>query len=333
MGYGGGGSGGGGSGGGGSGGGSAGGAMGVSGTGAVVGRTKKFLGSRAIMAGGATPNRNTIDFWNIPVLSSALDFGDLSIGRQHLSGCSSGIRLVNFGGAASPDTSRIDYNTFLTLGDATDFGEMVGQRASGANRMASAPDGSRGVFMGGTSPTTGLSTIDYITIGTTGNAIEFSKMTANRDGQAGCSDGVRGLTAGGNPPQNHVEFVNISNLSDAVDWGEIPVAQIFAGNAGTSDGSRGVFVGGYGGGTDNRDNVQFVTIGTLGQAVDYGELFNGAYGASNSSDGSRMCTGGGNEPTGYATTIQYHQISQGGKALDFGEITQARGMGNHDSGG
>ena len=257
MGYGGGGSGGGGSGGGGSGGGSAGGIIGgVSGTGAAVGRTKKFLGSRAIMAGGETPNLNTIDFWNIPVLSSALDFGDLSVGRGHMSGCSSGIRLINFGGNDSPDTSRIDYNTFLTLGDATDFGEMVGQRASGSNRMSSAPDGSRGVFAGGTSPTTGLSNIDYITIGTTGNSIEFSKMTANRDGQAGCSDGVRGLTAGGNPPQNHVELVNISNLSDAVDWGEIPVAQIFSGDAGTSDGSRGVFVGGYGGGTDNRTTVQ-----------------------------------------------------------------------------
>ena len=107
----------------------------------------------------------------------------------------------------------------------------------------------------------------------------------------------------------------------------------FSGNGGTSDGSRGVFVGGYGGGTDNRDNVQYVTIGTLGQSADYGELFNGNYGATNSSDGTRMCTAGGSEPTGYATTIQYHQISQGGTALDFGEITQARGMAGHDSGG
>ena len=332
MGYGGGGSGGGGSGGGGSGG-VTGAIGGVSGASAAVGRTKKFLGSRAIMSGGSTPNRDTIDFWNIPVLSSALDFGDLSIGRQQMSSCSSGIRLVTFGGNASPDTSRIDYNTFLTLGDATDFGEMVGQRASGSNRMASAPDGNRGVFMGGTSPTTGLSNIDYITIGTTGNAIEFSKMTANRDGQAGCSDGVRGITAGGNPPADAAEYFNIGSLSDSVDWGEIAVAQIFAGNSGTSDGSRGVFVGGYGGGTDNRDNVQYVTIGTLGESVDYGELFNGAYGPTNSSDGSRMCTSGGSEPTGYATTIQYHQISQGGTALDFGELTQARGMAGHDSGG
>ena len=113
MGYGGGGSGGGGAG-GGSGGGSAGGVIGgVGGTGAAVGRTKKFLGSRGIMSGGATPNRNTIDFWNIPVLSSALDFGDLSIGRQHMSSCSSGIRLITFGGNNPPDASRIDFNTFF----------------------------------------------------------------------------------------------------------------------------------------------------------------------------------------------------------------------------
>ena len=46
-----------------------------------------------------------------------------------------------------------------------------------------------------------------------------------------------------------------------------------------------------------------------------------------------MCTAGGSEPTGYATTIQYHQISQGGTALDFGELTQARMAANCDSGG
>ena len=76
------------------------------------GKIRKFLGSRCISSGG-TPNVNTIDFFNIPVLSGALDFGDLSVSRQHLMGVSSGIRCVHYGGNNPPDTSRIDFNTFI----------------------------------------------------------------------------------------------------------------------------------------------------------------------------------------------------------------------------
>jgi hypothetical protein len=55
---------------------------------------------------------------------------------------------------------------------------------------------SRGIFSGGT--TGGFSNVmDYITIATTGNAIDFGDLTVARESAAGVSNGTRGVTGGG----------------------------------------------------------------------------------------------------------------------------------------
>jgi hypothetical protein len=59
-----------------------------------------------------------------------------------------------------------------------------------ASTLASCSSTTRGVFAGGTSPT---NVIDYVTIETTGNAIDFGDLTVARSGLAGCSNGHGGL--------------------------------------------------------------------------------------------------------------------------------------------
>ena len=300
-----------------------------------VGNNRKFMGGRGIMSGG-TPNVDTIDYCTIGIVSDAIDFGNLSVARQHLSSGSNGSRIIHFGGNGPADTSRIDFSNAMSLGDATDFGEMAGERASGSNRMGSAPDGNRSGYAGGTSPTTGLSNIDYVTIGTFGNSIEYGLMLGNRDGQAGVSDGVRGVTAGGNPPSDAMEYWTIGRAGDAVDFGELAAAQIFAGSSGASNGSRGVFVGGYHGGSNFDSTIQYITIGSLGDGVDYGECAgggNGGYGHAVISDGERAIGTGGSDPGGNTTQMNYFPIASGGFPIDFGELTQGRTAHGASSGG
>ena len=42
-----------------------------------------------------------------------------------------------------------------------------------------------------------IDTIDYWTFASPGNATDFGDMTNNRGGLAGCSNGTRGIGAGG----------------------------------------------------------------------------------------------------------------------------------------
>ncbi len=73
----------------------------------------------------------------------------------------------------------------------------------------SATGGARGVFAGGYAPGN-VNTIDYITISTTGNALDFGDLTVARNAVIGCSSNNRGLFAGGGGLiPNVIDYVTI----------------------------------------------------------------------------------------------------------------------------
>ena len=67
------------------------------------------------------PAVNVIDYINIETTGNATDFGDLTVIRYSLGGCSSSTRGV-FGGGnnGSNRTNVIDYITIATVGNATE---------------------------------------------------------------------------------------------------------------------------------------------------------------------------------------------------------------------
>ena len=73
------------------------------------------------------------------------------------------------------------------------------------------------------------------------------------------------------------------------------------------------------------DNViNYLTIATLGDALDFGDLIDTAqYGAGVVSSPTRVCFGGGTRP-GVTNRISYVQITSTGDAIDFGDLTAAR---------
>ena len=213
---------------------------------------------------------------------------------------------------------------------------MFGYRTIGfggkASRGGCSGPGDRGLYGGGETNRV----IDYITISTTGNAIDFGDLLNYQQQGGVCNGGCqRGLFSGGNggwpEKQNElISYVTVDTLSDAVDTGDLTEARRFM--AGVSNGTddRGVYMGGYvvGGSPPERDTIEYVTISTAGNATDFGDLLVGTRnttGVSNASDRGVTCNG--RVAAVYQVdTLQYITISTTGNATDFGDATTASYM-------
>ena len=80
--------------------------------------------------------------------------------------------------------------------------------------LATSPDlqtgGTRGILMGGGAPSPSYNTdkIQYITIQSTGNAVDFGNMEQNTTYNACSSNSVRGISGGnGASPSNKIDFI------------------------------------------------------------------------------------------------------------------------------
>jgi len=98
----------------------------------------------------------------------------------------------------SPNALR-EWNFYAYLCDIddTDCSEPISSSTSyGAikipERLSATSNSTTGIFGGGSTPTL-LNTIDYVTIASVGNAIDFGDLIAPIDGLAACSDGHGGL--------------------------------------------------------------------------------------------------------------------------------------------
>jgi hypothetical protein len=224
-----------------------------------------------------------------------------------------------FGGGYGPSTASnntIDYITISTTGNAIDFGDLVSPRQG----LASCSSSTRGVFAGGETPVN-FNLIDYITISSTGNATDFNgDLATARFGLTGLSNQTRGIFAGGgNPAINTIEYITIaSEGQNTQDFGDLSAAKRRL--SAVSSSTRGVFAGG----APSTNVIEFITISTLGNAADFGDLFTGRYSMNrgNAANSIRGLFAGGFASPAYVNTIEYITISTLGNAQDFGDLTR-----------
>ena len=232
-------------------------------------------------------------------------------------------------GGASPETNTIDYITIATLGNALDFGDLTQAR----RRPSAASSATRGVWYAGRFSGSYQTTVDYITISATGNAFDFGDTTVAGMGGAGTGNDIRGLFVGGynnsiNPTirnQDNISYITFSSLGNASDFGSLTQARRELGACSSS--VRGVFMGGKFTTTapsySNAGNtIDYVTIASTGNALDFGDLINTIATGSSLSSTTRGVYGGGSP--GMSNQIQYITIASTGDAIDFGDLTQAR---------
>jgi len=227
------------------------------------------------------------------------------------------------GRSPSSDTNIIDYVTIATTGNAQDFGDLS-KASLGGSALASS---TRGLSATGYDAPTQDNIIDYITISSTGNAFDFGDLiTAFQYGNA-CSSSTRGLFANGlqNIPANvynsTINAVTIASKGDAFDFGDVSFARRSSNN-GISNGTRGIFGGGNYGPT-LLNTIEFVTITTLGNGQDFGDLLEPLTNISSCSNSVRGLYGGGGTPSA-VNTIQYITIASIGDAIDFGDLSTVR---------
>ncbi len=220
---------------------------------------------------------NIIDYVTISSTGNALDFGDLVVNRFGAGAASNSVRGLFAGGYQPTGTifaQSIDFITIASLGNASNFGDMI-DKITGSSGVASS---TRAVFLGGCkaeSPTGVFNTIQYVTITTTGNAQDFGDLTQARDFGGAFSNSVRGILGGGdtetpatNNETNTIDYITISSLGDATDFGDLTLIRQRI--SGCCSSTRGIFGGGLTPGYVN--TIDYVTIMSTGNAQDFGDL-------------------------------------------------------------
>jgi len=102
----------------------------------------------------------------------------------------------------------------------------------------------RGVIGGGFSASdTYTNTLQYITIGSTGNSTDFGDMTIAATSRAGMASITRGVYSGGSTGSNSnvIDYITILSTGNATDFGDATTAHNPNANTGASSSTRGVF--------------------------------------------------------------------------------------------
>lgn len=264
---------------------------------------------------------------------SKIVLGRLSDGQSIGFGSIQSVYVANergvWAGGRSPDTNTIDYVTISTTGDAQNFGDLtLARRGNGA---ASNGASDRGVFAGGLygSPSS-TDRIDYITISTTTNASDFGNLTVSRQWAAGTSNGVldRGIFAGGDSRTNLIDYITISSTGDAADFGDLTEAKYRTGAVSNATNNRGVVAGGTLTGNDDPNTIEYITISTTGNAIDFGDLLTRLDYTTGTSNGvnDRGVYGSGLLGANSTNVIEYITISTPSNSQDFGDLSFAGGM-------
>ena len=242
-----------------------------------------------------------------------------------------GARGLTGGGYSSSKLDVIDYINISSTGNAIDFGNLSESRYN----VASFSSSTRGIWGGGgVSPTSPNKTdrIDFVTIASTGNAVDFGNLVEARYGMGACSNQTRGLFGGGYRPSpntdmvNFVDYITIASAGNANDFGDLTVARQYLSAAASS--TRGLFLSGRTGTGPYTfyDTIDYVSIPTLGNAQDFGNLLSAiSFGQSASNSTRAIYASNENTPT---NTIQYITISTNGNASDFGDLTANQQQGS-----
>ena len=296
------------------------------------GRTDQRGRGRGVYAGGYVASGYLKDMYYIEIQSqgNANDFGDLNkAGNATGGGCGSATRGIHMGGTTPTSLEEIDFFTFATTSNATDFGNLeiaVGYNAALSNQT-------RGVCVGGRggSPLAPTNHIQTITIASTGNATDAGDLTQSRMALGALASPTRGVIGGGyNAPAsptvnyNTIDFITLSSVGDATDFGDLVETQFFL--SATSSQTRGLFSGGNN--PQSVNTIQFITIASTGNSVDFGDMSDVKRLHGSVSNDIRAVFGGGmiNSSPNYTNSMNFVTIATTGNGIDFGDIPRSDGF-------
>ena len=242
--------------------------------------------TRAIQAGGRSSAgspwamTNMIQYFEMASLSNTIDFGDLTRAAARHEAHSNNVRMITAGQQSGGDNT-MELIIIPSTGNATDYGDLT----HSSELVTAAGSPTRAIYAGGaggSSPYPDRDIIDFVTLASTGNAVDFGDLSQARYAPSGMSNNTRAAFAQGDHSGarvNTIDFVTIASTGNAQDFGDAGVKQFGAGRF--SSPIRCGFTGGYG--SPSTSKISVINITSKGNSVFFGDLtITGSYNGGHS---------------------------------------------------
>ena len=313
-------------------------------------------GDRVVTSSGyadATSTYNDImNYYSIANAGDAVQFGTGVRARMYTVGGGNGtIGICCGGNAGSGAFDDIDYWSYGTVANAQDFGNLYEPNVYGA----SAWNKNRTLIAGGKDDVNvyAHAKMQTVNISTTSSAARTGTLTIGWMWHASTCDATRAIFGTGyrdhggsssDSRSEYLEYVSIDTDANAASFGEIsrtPLGRVHVGIGVVSDGTKGYFTGGVNqgsprdvSGTDYTNRIDVVTVQTLGNAVDYGDLVAHIGYHMQSSDGTDYGVSMGGTVGGQSdhNRIDKFAMVTAGTATDHGDLTLYKSRGSASSG-
>jgi len=228
-----------------------------------------------------------------------------------------GHRGILVAGGSPGATSDMEFHTIPTFGSATDFGDLYSADRNIGNGQAG--NSTRIVLLCGDKPGPSIhADISSIDIATGASSDSGNNLTVARRLCAQFSNSTRACAAGGYEPYTDViDFTTISSLSTGVDFGNLSAQRWFS--TGSSSSTRGVIIAGYNNSNSALNTIEYVTISTTGNAIDFGDAQTTGQNLGAANNSTRIVFAEGGSPS-IVNTISVLTTATTGNAIDFGDI-------------
>lgn len=243
-----------------------------------------FNTTRMVISAGSETNNN-MDYVTIASTGNASDFGDQANPTNNgTSGCSSSTRgVIGGGNRSSGRTASMTYITTATLGNDTTFGNLlntVDNLSQGCSNGTRGVLGVAGFANSGPDGSSSQNIIQYITIASTGNALDFGDTAGKSFIMGVAGSDTRGVISVKSPDSNSIGYITIATTGNTIDFGDLNfnTGDCFA----LSNKTRAIFS------NSGNNTLDYITIATTGNAVDFGDRNTAAM-----SGGQVACGSGG----------------------------------------
>ena len=239
------------------------------------------IGGRMLVQQGEVSPRTSIDYLNMTTEGTAIDFGDTSKTFYECAACGNKTRGVFAGGTYGSNNNVMEFVTIASTGNAEDFGDM----AQSTNPGGGGGNQTRGILCGGAYPNSNM--ISFFNMTSKGNASDFgadSPFSGAYSAALGSPtrtimfSGRMASPGPGYKTTDDIWFITPQTTGIVNDFGTYQNASGSDGSfnaAGASSPTRGIIAGGYAGtypSGANTNQMEFLTIATTGNSVDFGDL-------------------------------------------------------------
>ena len=188
--------------------------------------------------------------------------------------------------------------------------------------------GVRGISAGGVGGDSTWNTINYITMSTSGNGVDFGDLSYRQYLTSGTASRTRGIFMGGytNSPSstyiNSISTLEIDSGGGGSDFGDLSQTAGYTGSCGNQ--TRGIRLGGTAPANPGTNTMDYVTIAVKANAIDYGDLGHGtSHGGGINSPIRGVCAVNSDS----YKQMEYITIPTKGNSTDFGTLSYGRADG------